>query len=133
MRIFFYGFILFSGLLIGCHQLPARSYLLQHPDELAAELSRCQKNSSFNESYCDMVKQSSLAWATFEVAQSGDPERFGQLILEAQERLDKLGAIVEKYRADPGRLHEAQKAYQEQLQKVESLLAVVEAMMGGLR
>lgn len=126
-------FILLLSLffLVACHQQLSHKYLLQHPVELAREAERCYSSRHPDEAYCLMVKRTEEDFIGLANVRQANPEQFGQQILTSQRRLVELQMALQKAHAkfSPGaaELVAAQLAYDEQLEKVNVLLAVIRA------
>lgn len=130
-----------SFLLISCNNSFSHEYLLEHPDVLQKELTRCQESGEYT-SYCDGVKQAGQEFMALVSARGNDPELFGRQILQAQseladekEKLEQLRQEQEQMKGSPAtELQDMQKkldlvktTYQAKEQKVKVLLAVVAA------
>lgn len=127
--------LLGSFFLISCHQQLTHQYLLQHSDELAHEFYRCKKANQPNQEYCDMVQRTEEDFVGLANVRQANPEQFGQQILSAEQQLLVLTTALEKARRDfpkgSSQLVAAEHAYEDQLEKVNILLAVVRATTFG--
>jgi len=132
--------IAFMLLLVSCKQSLTQDYLLQHPDVLQKEYTRCQGNGE--DSICDMVIQTAEEFVKLSNRQHDDPEAFGKEIIEAETKLvnskgnlQKVRQAFQKIKAEnpsdaklkaaQDQLDQAQEAYKTQLHYVKALLAVV--------
>lgn len=139
----FSALLMSSFLLAGCHQTYSSEYLLQHPNTLEAEFSKCQ-NDSADASYCDVVKQTTQQFVALANVRRDDPELFGKQILQAEldmvnakeqyaQTKDALTKSKNNHDADAvitaatEKLNQAKQAYKDKTVKVKTLLAVVAA------
>lgn len=119
-------------LLTSCNQQTTHMYLLQHPKELKAEVEHCESLSQSSE-YCLMVKRTYEDFYGLVNLRQSNPLQFGQQIISAEQHLVVLEETLKRAKKDfpsgSKDVKDAEKAYDEQQQKVNVLLAVVGAMV----
>lgn len=109
-------------LLTACQPTPTRQYLMQHPEALKKELAICQEKN-LTTAYCDQVKEVAADFTVLANAQRENPQAFGLQIQQAEQAVAEAKAHFEQAASA-----EAKQAYETQMQKVQSMLAVVAAL-----
>jgi len=112
-------------LLCGCDKPPLTYvYLMSHPKILINHFDRCKtlESADFD---CDMVRQAASDFAELVKARMLHPEAFGKKILLAEQQLAESKVTVEQMKGQGTKEITAKRAYQAQLEKVHTLLAVV--------
>lgn len=127
--------------LIGCNKSYDHMFLLQHPEVLQKEANECQTVPDTN-AYCEMVKRTVEQYIALVSLQQDEPEVFGQHIQQAQTDLVKQKDLLQQAQQDYEKLRaqqatadqlksakekivQAQQAYHVQLEKVQTMYAVV--------
>lgn len=137
--------ILLMPLLLGCHEeVKNYSWYMLHPQELQQEIMACQENGGLgkNASQCEIVMRAADKMTDIVNRQQEEPEKFGQSVLGAQQRLQQLNntlinahkmvddlksknASSAELQSAQASLDKAEKDYAEQLQQVNVMLAVL--------
>lgn len=87
--------IAFMLLLISCKKSLTPDYLLEHPDVLQQEFTRCQESKK-EDAFCDMVIETAEEFVELSNRQHDDPESFGKEIMVAESKLIDLKADLQK-------------------------------------
>jgi len=120
------------------------AWYMQHPLELRQEITKCQSRFSQNNSQtkCEMIMHAALNMTAIVNQQQTQPEKFGQRVLDAEERLGQLKLLVisaqqavtelKNKNASPAELkvavddvEKAKKACNNQREEIRILLAVL--------
>ena len=139
-KILTFSAVLFYALwLSGCHQPSHYQYLMSHPKQLKSAVSRCQ-TLSVQSSACDVVQRAADDFAVLANKRLANPDVFGQQIMQAELQLANTLQEFNQLKHDVNhsnntdvqkKLAFAEQAYQAQLEKVQTLLAVVVATSPG--
>lgn len=134
LKKLFYTFFLSSLFTLNaCGQQPSHMYLMEHPDKLKKEVMYCESAQHPDEQYCLMVRRSAQDFYSLVSLRRSNPEEFGKQIISAEQYLVKLRnelQTAEKSNsANSQQVKDAEKAVEEQTQKVHILLAVVGSLM----
>lgn len=114
-------------LLCGCKQSYSDEYLFQNPDVLEKELSRCQDSNDATP-YCASIKKSAELYVQLANKQHENPEDFGKEILQLEADLVRSKEALQQAKdsnQDKEKLAAIEEAYQAQLRKLKTYLAVV--------
>lgn len=127
--------LMFSGLflLLGCKHQSTYLYLIQHPEALQTELSKCHENDSADT--CKIVKRAAQDLVIFNNQRQDNPEKFGLKILQAQETLAKTHQNLMLAQNDllthandaaaQKKVASLKDDYNNQLEQVDAMLAIV--------
>jgi hypothetical protein len=110
-------------LLTACQPEPTDyKALMTHPEALERDMGRCQINEKIAAD-CEVVRRASADFAMLVSDRAANPEAFGMKILAAQTALGIAKTALQNNDKDAS----AQQNYNDQLQKVNVLLAAVAA------
>jgi hypothetical protein len=137
-------FILILVMLIGltaCEKKLTYSYLISHPQELKAEMDRCQTSDN-NDQRCEIVLYAAANLTAIIRDQQANPEKFGQRVMDTQVQClaDKKAlqtakanlAALQKQQASAAEITsaqtevaKAQQRFKDKREEVRMLLAVL--------
>ncbi len=104
-----------------------RSYLMNHPDELAALHKQCKEQKTPN---CQLVNQTFDDFSDLYQASIQSPQQFGLGVLEAELAASLAKANLEKAKVGDNAdvIAQAEQIYQEKKQAVDERMAVLRMM-----
>lgn len=137
-------FILVLVMLLGlsaCEKKLTYSYLISHPQELKAEMDRCQTSDN-NDQRCEIVLYAAANLTAIIRDQQADPQKFGQRVMNAQVQcvadkkalqtakeglaaLQKRGASAAEITTANEVVAKAKKTYKDKCEEVKILQAVL--------
>lgn len=117
-------FILVLLMLVGltaCEKKLTYSYLISHPQELKAEMDRCQTSDN-NDQRCEIVLYAAANLTAIIRDQQADPQKFGQRVMDTQ-----VQCVVDKKALQTAKEHLA--ALQKQNASAAELAAAKDAVL----
>jgi len=117
-------FVVLSSLSLGLYAADY-NYLMTHPKQLASAYQRCQQVEE--DSTCLQVVNAAQDFIKLVADRRDHPQNFGKLILTNQMLLGKLDEKLQQLPQTHPQYSQTRLAYDNQLQKVNTLLSVVAA------
>src|SRR5438128_1454995 len=96
--------IMMLSLLMGCEELHEKNYnwYMQHPMELKKEIAHCESSMGQDKykDQCEMILRAAVNITAIVTQYQANPEKFGNVILNAQEQLMQLQLQLEQREKD---------------------------------